>query len=127
MITLDFGVSWIGIKRVHVFGDEDQTVVFVSCLFFVIGIWRRKAGATLLQAIKNLDHSPGWIYENWPHVRLAAKKARARGRAEGNSSVYSYKEAYHREYQRVVDLQQENNQLRITVDTLRRLDKEQAA
>jgi hypothetical protein len=127
IVTIDPRLCGIRVRRVSIFGDESKRVTFVNALFFVIGFWRDSASVALLQAVKNVDHNPEWIFRNWNHVRLAKKKAIAKGRAEGKAEVYPWKVAYEKQYERASSLESENWRLRTTIETLQNLESQKGS
>lgn len=125
LLTIQFGITGIGIRRVQIFGNKEKTVTFAKCLFCSVAIWRGKALSSLLYAVDKLDHSPEWIYENWPLVRRAARKGYAKGRAEGKASQWSWQQSYFEEYEKRAEMELENQRLRTTIETLRRMDSKE--
>lgn len=98
LLTLQFRLRLPHIERAKVFGDPNQSVVFVYTGFCIIGIWKGLASATLLRSMHELKHNADWVAENWPRVRRAERKGYAKGRAQGIALQTNWKKGYQEEY-----------------------------
>lgn len=124
-ITVDFGWYFPRVTRLKVF--DCQTRLFLVDLGLIrLGFWHGDIRWALIETVKNLAKDKQWLIDNAPSVRVAKRRAYAKGKAAAISDVGAeveyWKEAAHKNWVALEKEQNENFDLRNAIRALRKLD-----
>ena len=121
MLVFHIGLCGLGIKRTVAEFNPNLSCVTFNFLICSATFWNKQSTLEIRECMRYAMRDKTWLVENAPAVRMARKKAYAKGKAEAKVGVYDYKQLYYQSEEKIVSLQQKIYGLETTVRTLTKM------